>query len=104
MSEHSKEEQPTTAFITRHGLNRNLLVIMKNLLIAAALMAGFLSLSAPVEARTVSVHGYYKPSIGRYVAPSHRTAPNRSKFDNYSTKGNFNPFTGRKGTSSPFKR
>ncbi len=50
------------------------------------------------EARTISVKSYYKPSTGRYVAPSYRTSPNRYKLDNYSTKGNYNPYTGREGT------
>lgn len=70
---------------------------------AAVLLVGLLSFSAVAEAKTVRVKGYYKPSISRYVAPSYRTAPNHSRFDNYSTKGNLNPFTGKKGTVSPFK-
>lgn len=48
-------------------------------------------------ARSVSVHGYTKRS-GIYVAPSHRTAPNKTKADNYGTKGNVNPYTGKEGT------
>ena len=56
-----------------------------------------------VEARTVSVKGYYKPSTGRYVAPSYRTSPNKTKIDNYSTKGNYNPYTGKKGYSNPYR-
>ena len=56
-----------------------------------------------VEARTVSVKGYYKSTSGRYVAPSYRTSPNKTKIDNYSTKGNYNPYTGKKGTANPYK-
>ncbi|MEK7515615.1 MAG: hypothetical protein AAB555_01610 [Patescibacteria group bacterium] len=56
-----------------------------------------------VEAKTVRVKSYYKPSTGSYVMPSHRTSPNTSKFDNYSTKGNYNPYTGKKGTVNPYK-
>ncbi|MDO8430174.1 MAG: hypothetical protein Q7S73_02305 [bacterium] len=56
-----------------------------------------------VEARAVSVKGYYKPSSGRYVMPSYRTSPNKTKIDNYSTKGNYNPYTGKKGYSNPYK-
>lgn len=45
----------------------------------------------------VPVRGYYKPSSGSYVAPSYRTSPNYTKFDNFSTRGNTNPFTGTRG-------
>lgn len=71
---------------------------MKKIFLVAVLFIGFLSLSAITEAKTISVKSYYKPSIGRYVAPSYRTAPNSYKFDNYSTKGNYNPYSGKRGT------
>lgn len=48
------------------------------------------------------VKGYTKKN-GTYVAPHYKSSPNKSKFDNYSTKGNINPFTGKKGTVNPFK-
>lgn len=35
---------------------------------------------------------------GTYVAPSHATNPNKTKRDNYSHKGNVNPYTGKQGT------
>lgn len=38
---------------------------------------------------------------GTYVGPHHRTNPDRSKSNNWSTKGNFNPYTGKEGTKSP---
>ena len=76
---------------------------MKKLLIVLVVLVGVLSFSASVEARTTRVRGYYKPSTGRYVAPHHKTTPNRSKFDNFSTKGNYNPYTGKKGTVNPFR-
>jgi hypothetical protein len=38
---------------------------------------------------------------GTYVAPSHATNPNQSKNDNWSTKGNTNPYTGKEGTKDP---
>ena len=49
---------------------------------------------------STSVKGYTKKS-GTYVAPHQRTAPNETKSDNYSTKGNVNPHTGKKGTKKP---
>ena len=76
---------------------------MKKLLLLTILVLGFLAVSGQAEAKTVYVKSYYKPSTGRYVMPSYRTSPNKSLFDNYSTKGNYNPYTGKKGYVSPFK-
>jgi hypothetical protein len=47
------------------------------------------------------VRGYSTKS-GTYVAPHWQTNPNRTKFDNWSTKGNVNPYTGKPGTKSPY--
>ena len=47
----------------------------------------------------VSVKGYYK-SDGKYVQPHYRSGSNKTKRDNFSTKGNTNPYTGRKGSKS----
>ncbi len=69
----------------------------------AALLIGVLSFSVLAEARTTRVRGYYKPSTGSYVVPHYKTTPNRTKFDNFSTKGNYNPYTGKKGTVNPYK-
>lgn len=35
---------------------------------------------------------------GTYVAPTRATNPNRTKNDNYSHKGNVNPYNGKVGT------
>jgi len=65
-------------------------------LIAGFALALFLFVSAgSAEARVVNVRGYYKPFTGTYVAPSHRTSPNNTRLDNYSTRGNYNPYTGK---------
>ena len=64
----------------------------------------FLAMAPLAEARTTRVRGYYKPSTGTYVAPHYKTSPNRTKLDNYSTKGNRNPFTGKRGTVNPYRR
>lgn len=50
-----------------------------------------------LTASAVHVKGYTKKD-GTYVAPHERTAPNHTKNDNYSTKGNVNPYTGKEGT------
>ena len=55
-----------------------------------------------VEARSIRVRGYVRRSSGTYVQSYRRTSPNKSKWDNYSTKGNINPYTGRKGTVNPY--
>ena len=47
------------------------------------------------------VNGYYK-SNGTYVNGYNRTSPNSTKFDNYSTKGNYNPYTQQKGYVNPY--
>ncbi len=47
------------------------------------------------------ISGYAK-SNGTYVAPSQATNPNGTKLDNWSTKGNVNPYTGKEGTKSPY--
>jgi len=44
-----------------------------------------------------NVKGYTKKN-GTYVAPHKQTAPDKSKANNYGTKGNTNPYTGKKGT------
>jgi hypothetical protein len=48
--------------------------------------------------RSVRAKGYIRKSTGTYVAPSYRTKANRTQRDNYGTKGNVNPYTGKKGT------
>lgn len=72
---------------------------MKKLLIIAAIIAPLLATTA--TARNVSVRGYTR-SNGTYVAPSHRTAPNSTRTDNWSSKPNVNPYTGKAGTVDPY--
>ena len=45
----------------------------------------------------VYVQGYTK-SDGTYVQGHYRSSPNGTTSDNYSTKGNINPYTGEYGT------
>ena len=45
----------------------------------------------------------YVTKNGTYVAPSYATNPNNTLLDNYSTKGNVNPYTGKAGTVDPYK-
>ncbi|HVW50815.1 MAG TPA: hypothetical protein VHC91_10540 [Trinickia sp.] len=46
------------------------------------------------------VSGYTR-SNGTYVQPYHRTAPDSNPYNNYSTRGNLNPYTGRPGYKTP---
>lgn len=48
---------------------------------------------------SVHVRGYTRKN-GTYVAPHYRSAPNSTKSDNWSTKGNVNPYTGSRGTKN----
>lgn len=50
---------------------------------------------------SVSVRGYTTKS-GTYVAPHHRTSPDSTKSNNWSTRGNVNPYTGKEGTKPPY--
>ena len=51
------------------------------------------------EARGGAVHvrGYYRKS-GTYVQPHYRSAPDGNFYNNWSTRGNVNPYTGQPGT------
>jgi len=44
--------------------------------------------------------GYYRKD-GTYVNGHYSTNPNDSRNDNWSTKGNYNPYTGKEGTVDP---
>jgi len=58
------------------------------------------SLFAQVNSKHVKVKGYTR-SDGTYVAPHYRTAPNSTNRDNFSTRGNTNPYTGTPGWIKP---
>lgn len=47
------------------------------------------------------VNGYYK-SNGTYIRGYNRTSADSTKFNNYSTKGNYNPYTQQKGYVNPY--
>ncbi len=69
---------------------------------AAIAVAIALAFGASASMADTSVKGYVKKD-GTYVPPHQRTDPNSSANDNWSTKGNTNPYTGEKGTKSPYK-
>lgn len=45
--------------------------------------------------------GYMRRN-GTYVSPYHATNPNQTRNDNYSTRGNINPYTGQVGKKIPY--
>lgn len=45
----------------------------------------------------------YVTKKGTYVPPSRATNPNKTQRDNYSSKGNVNPYTGKEGKRTPTK-
>ncbi|MEJ2816391.1 hypothetical protein [Caulobacter sp. CCG-8] len=68
--------------------------MLKHAIIGAAIaLVGF----ATADAQDHYVRGYTR-SNGTYVAPHYQTNPNSTTSDNYSTRGNTNPYTGRPGT------
>jgi hypothetical protein len=71
---------------------------MKRVLIALAACL-LLTVSAFAQG-TTRVRGTVRKN-GTYVAPHERTKPNKTKLDNWSTRGNMNPRTGRPGTRNP---
>ena len=64
-----------------------------------ALLLCAIAIQSPAFAQT-RVRGYTKRD-GTYVESHRRTSPNKTERDNWSTKGNTNPDTGKKGTKTP---
>lgn len=63
---------------------------------ATLVFFAFLSISGSALSETY-VKGYTK-SDGTYVQPHYRSSPNSSYNDNWSVRGNQNPYTGSYGT------
>lgn len=73
-------------------------------LMAVLILALSITIYSPIisEARKdTRVKGHVKKG-GKYVTPHNRTSPNKNKLDNYGTKGNMNPNTGKVGKDDPF--
>lgn len=68
---------------------------MKKLAIAVTFILAAVGASA--QQRTTTVQGHTR-SDGTYVPSHQRTAPNSTQSDNWTTKGNTNPYTGQAGT------
>jgi hypothetical protein len=62
-----------------------------------SILALLLLVVKPLSAQTTTlVPGYIKKN-GTYVAPYYKTTQNKTKADNFSTKPNINPYTGKEG-------
>lgn len=72
---------------------------MKKFAIGFALVAMTIATSATAQ-NTVRVKPHVR-SDGTYVEGHHRTTPNSTRNDNWSTRPNVNPHTGRAGTRDP---
>lgn len=81
---------------------------MKSIFIAGLLLVGIASVSEAKRkssgygygtgssSQSESVDGYTRKD-GTYVEPYKRTKANNTDDDNYSTRGNYNPWTGKTG-------
>ncbi len=72
---------------------------MKKAKIVLAIVVALASASVCAQTR---VNGYHRAD-GAYVQPHYRSAANSTTLDNYSTRGNVNPYTGKIGTVDPYK-
>jgi len=50
----------------------------------------------------VFVNGYHRKD-GTYVKPHYRSNPDGNPYNNWSTKGNVNPYNGKKGSINIYK-
>ena len=69
---------------------------MKHAVFAIIALAGSSAVAHPAHA----VRGFLK-SNGTYFAPHHQTNPDATTRNNFSTRGNINPYTGHAGTVNP---
>lgn len=76
--------------------------------IGAMFLAIALALSLPAEEALAksssgshSVRGH-TTKRGTYVAPHRQTNPDSRRTNNWSAKGNVNPYTGERGTDDPY--
>ena len=69
---------------------------MKTIITIAALLCLTATLAS---AGSTYVNGYTK-SNGTYVQGHYKSTPDGNHNNNYSTQGNYNPYTGKSGTES----
>ena len=72
---------------------------MKTFIAATLISLGGLSAA---QAGSTYVDGHYRRD-GTYVPGHYRTNPDSSRYNNWSTQGNTNPYTGQRGTVDPYR-
>jgi len=72
-------------------------------IILPILTFAFFILTLNVSEAAIRVRSYVRKSTGTYVMPHYKTRSDTTRWNNYSTKGNYNPYTGKKGYTSPYK-
>jgi len=70
--------------------------------VKALLLIALVSVAGTAVAQQPQMKRGYVRADGVYVPPSMTTKPNETKLDNYSTRGNVNPMTGKAGTVDPY--
>lgn len=72
---------------------------MKKLIITIMMLA---AIASPAFARrsTSYIRGHLTKN-GTYVQPYYKTSPGQSIYNNWSTQGNMNPYTGKVGKVNP---
>ena len=69
---------------------------MKKFILALMLVVGLLFIQTGTVEAAVRVRGYTR-SNGTYVQPHYRSNPDGFRYNNYSSWGNYNPYTGSRG-------
>jgi len=67
------------------------------------LIVAVFALVPTIATAQTHVDGHYRRD-GTYVPPHYRTSPDGNTFNNWSTRGNVNPYTGERGTVDPYKQ
>ena len=65
-------------------------------------LAATLVVATPALAQSSHYVRGYVTKNGTYVAPHYQTNPDSSRLNNWSTQGNYNPYTGKPGTINPY--
>jgi hypothetical protein len=73
---------------------------MRTSLKLGVIIASLLLAAAPASAQGSHRVRGHTTKRGTYVAPHRQTNPDRSTRNNWSTRGNRNPYTGRAGTKT----
>ncbi len=68
-----------------------------------AIILAILAIASSDAVAQVHVRGHVNRRTGTYVAPHYRSRADHSRLDNWSTRGNYNPFTGKRCSADPIR-